>query len=347
MTPEQARRDSSIVIADAHSDLVVDVLRRRDLGEAGVLAARHADALDAAGVRMLMMSTGGDGPTQNIGSDDPFWCTMIRIRALLADLEDSAERFALCLSMADVDTAIASGRIAAMLMIEGASPIKASIDALDIMQRWGIRSIQMTWNARNLVGDGCGEEMTGGGLTRFGRRLITEMNARRMLVDLSHASEALFHAVAETATAPFIVSHANARALCDHPRNLTDDQLRILAAQGGVVGLCMFPWFIDPDRPTAERLVDHLDHIAATIGIDHVAIGADFIYYALDVFGQELSTKDKTGMYSKGFELPNDLKDLRVFAIMENIMANRGYSDEDISKIFSKNLFRIYDHVIG
>ena len=110
-------RASGILIADAHSDLVVDVLRRREEGGTEILAKHHASALNAARVRMLMMSTGGDGPTQNLGSDDPFWCTMIRIRALLADIEESRESFALCLSMKEVDAALARGRIAVLLLI--------------------------------------------------------------------------------------------------------------------------------------------------------------------------------------------------------------------------------------
>ena len=347
MTPADATRDSTIAIADAHSDLVVDVLRRRDAGETAVLSHHHADALAAAGVRMLMMSTGGDGPTQNLGSDDPFWCTMVRIRALLADLEDSADRFAMCRSMDEVDAAMAGDRIAVMMMIEGATPLKTSIDALDIMQRWGIRSIQLTWNARNMVGDGCAESLTGGGLTRFGRTVVQEMNARAMLVDLSHASEALFYSVAETAMAPFIVSHANARTLCEHRRNLTDDQLRVLAEQGGVAGLCAFPGFIDPERPTVERLTDHCEHIAATVGIDHVAIGADFIYFAPELFAQELARTDRAGMYVKGLNPPAELKDLRAFALLEQSMLKRGFKTEEIAKVFSENLLRVYRKVIG
>jgi membrane dipeptidase len=215
------------------------------------------------------------------------------------------------------------------------------------MHRWGIRSIQLTWNARNLVGDGCGENITGGGLTRFGRKLVREMNDRRMLVDLSHASKALFYSVADTATAPFIVSHANARAVCDHPRNLDDDQLRLLAQHGGVIGLCMFAWFVDPEQPSIERLVDHLDHMVGVIGIDHVSVGADFIYYAPEIFARELTSKDKTGMYDQGFNLPDDLCDLRSFALLEHAMVRRGYSLENRSKIFSGNLLRVYREVLG
>ena len=347
MTPQNTRSDRPVMVADGHTDLVVDVLRRREAGETAVLARHHADPLAAAGVGMLMMATGGDGPTQNIGSDDPFWNTMVRIRALIADLEDSADRFALCRSMVDVDAALADGRIAAMLMIEGAASLRGSLDALDIMQRWGIRSIQLTWNARNAAGDGCGEGITGGGLTRFGRRLLSEMNARHMLVDLSHASEAVFFSVAEAATAPFIVSHANARAVHDHPRNLTDDQLRVLAQQGGVIGLCMFPWFIDRENPSVERLADHLDHIASTIGIDHVSIGADYLYYALEVFGQELSLKDRTGMYDQGFDLPAELNGLGSLGLLEEAMVRRNYSRQDIAKVFSENLLRVYRQVMS
>jgi membrane dipeptidase len=341
------KHESEIFVADGHSDLVVDILRRQETGEKAILLRRHVEPLRAAGLRVIMLATGGDGPTQNIGSDDPFWCTMIRIRALLADIEQSAEAVALCVSMRDADKALAEGKIAAFLMIEGASPLKTSVEALDIMYRWGIRSTQLTWNARNLVGDGCGENVTGGGLTRFGRTLVREMNDRRMLVDLSHASKALFYSVAETATAPFIVSHANARTVCDHPRNLDDDQLRVLAQHRGVIGLCMFAWFVDPENPTIERLADHLDHMVDVIGIDHVSIGADFIYYAPEIFGRELTSKDRTGMYDRGFDLPDDLRDLRSFGLLEIAMVKRGYAPEDIAKVFSGNLLRVYREVIG
>jgi membrane dipeptidase len=347
MTDLVRQRDSGISIADGHSDLVVDILRRQEAGERAILLNHHVEPLRTAGVKVMMFSTGGDGPTQNIGSDDPFWCTMIRIRALLADLEESAERVTLCLTMKDVDRALAEEKLAALMMIEGAAPLKTSIEALDILYRWGIRSVQLTWNARNLVGDGCGESATGGGLTRFGKVLIRDMNRRQMLLDLSHASEALFYSVADTAGAPFIVSHANARAVCDHPRNLTDDQLRVLAEHHGVIGLCMFPWFIDSKRPSIERLADHLDHIVGVIGIEHITIGADFIYYAPEIFGRELSSRDKTGMYDKGFNLPQELRDLRSFALLETEMEKRGYSRADMAKVFSENLLRVYREVIG
>lgn len=336
-----------VIVADGHSDIVVDILRRREAGASHVFGERHAGQLNDAKVRMMMLATGGDGPTQNIGSDDPFWSTMKRLHALLADFDETPEVGSLCTSMAEVDRTIGAGRFAGLMMIEGASPLSDSLERLDIFYRLGIRSLQLTWNARNFVGDGCGESQTRSGLTRFGKALVAEMNRKRMLLDLSHASESLFYSAAETTSAPFIVSHANARALCDHPRNLTDHQIRLLAEQGGTLGLCFFPGFVDPERPSIDRLLDHLDHIAGLVGVRHITIGADFIYFAPEIFAQELEATDRSGMYSGGFSVPDDLQDPRGFLLLARGMKERGYSDHEISDVLGRNLLRLYRDVIG
>lgn len=338
--------NKSISIADGHSDIVVDVLKRREAGEHAVFLRHHAKPLRDANHCFLMMSTGGDAPSLNVGSDDPFWATMMRIESLLADLTESAECVNLCLTMSDIDRSIAEGKLAVMMMIEGASPLRTSLEALDLVYRLGVRSVQLTWNARNLVGDGCGEFATGSGLTRFGRALVRALNRKRMLIDLSHCSEALFFSLADATSVPFIVSHANARAICNHPRNLSDEQLRLLAEREGTVGLCFFPWFVDAESPSMNRLLDHLDHIVSLIGIDHVTIGADFIYYAPDVFAREINAKDKTGMYAKGFNIPPDLSDLSAYGLLLSGMRERGYSEAEIAKVCSGNLFRLYRDVI-
>jgi membrane dipeptidase len=341
------RNAGGFVVADGHSDIVVDILRRRQKGERSVFQRLHAAQLKDAGVSMMMLATGGDGPTQNIGKGDPFWCTMMRIQALLEDFEESAEVVRICTTMAEVDRTIMEGRLAGMLMIEGAAPLGGSIETIDLYHRLGIRSIQLTWNARNLVGDGCAESKTGGGLTAFGESVVAEMNRRQMLVDLSHASEATFYSAAESATAPFIVSHANARAICDHRRNLTDRQLKLLAECGGVIGLCFFPWFIDASRPSLRRLLDHLDHIAGLIGPRHISIGADYIYYAPEVFALELTASDRAGIYAKGFDIPADLKDPTGFRQLADGMSARGFSNDDIVGVMSGNLLRLYRETIG
>lgn len=334
-------------VADSHSDLVVDILRRRQQGESRVFQSHHATDLNAWNVRFLMLSTGGDGPTQNLDSDCPLYSTILRIQALLKDIEESHETISLCTSTTEAGPSIDAGRIAAMLMIEGASPLRGSLECLDILYRLGIRSVQLTWNARNEAGDGCGEEMTGSGLTRFGRRLVEALNTKGMLVDVSHASQSLFYSVCENTARPFIVSHANAKSICDHPRNLTDDQIKWVGKLSGVIGLCYFPWFIDSEKPSIDRLVDHLDHIVDLIGISHICIGADFIYYATEVFSRELSSADSNAMYSKGFDIPGELATPEGFAMLMERMSQRGYSDEDIHKVFFSNVMDIYNRTIG
>jgi len=338
----------SFTVVDGHSDLVADILRRRQRGEKAVLLHCYAQELRNAGIRVLMMSTGGDAPVQNIGSDDPMWCTLKRVLAIQQEADESAAAVALCRSVADVEAAIEADKIALLMMIEGGRPLRDDLDAVKFYYLIGIRSIQLTWNARNLLGDGCAESATGGKLTRFGKAVVQEMNSLGMLIDLSHSSESTFYSVAETSTSPFIVSHANARALCNHVRNLTDDQIKLLAQKGGLMGTCFFPRFIDPERPSLERLLDHVDHIAGLVGTDYIAIGADLIYYALDIFEAELTGGRGAGIYGGStFDIPDDLKDLRSFPLFSRGLLHRGYSHDDVDKIMGRNLLRVYKQVIG
>jgi membrane dipeptidase len=137
---------------------------------------------------------------------------------------------------------------------------------VELYYRLGVRSIQLTWNGRNQLGDGCGESETNSKLSRFGKTVVKEMNRLKMLVDVSHASESTFYSAAAVSQSPIIVSHANARTLCDHVRNLTDDQIKVIAGMGGVIGMCFFPKFVDLKKPSLKRMVDHMDHIAAWLG---------------------------------------------------------------------------------
>jgi membrane dipeptidase len=335
-------------LVDAHSDLVADILRRRERGEKAVLLSTYAQELRDAGIKVMMMSTGGDAPVQNIGSGDPMWCTLKRILAIQRESEESGAAVRLCRSMAEVETTVKEGKLALLMMIEGGRPLRDDVDTVEFYYRVGIRSIQLTWNARNLLGDGCAESASGGKLTRFGKAVVREMNRLGMLIDLSHSAESTFYSVAETSTAPFIVSHANARALCNHLRNLTDDQLKLLAQKGGLVGACFFFRFIDTERPSMSRLLDHVDHIAGLVGTDYIAIGADLIYYALDIFQAELTGGGGSAIYGAGgFDMPDDLRDLRSFALFSKGLLERGYSREDVEKIMGGNLLRLYRKVIG
>lgn len=347
VTPEALRYHRDLVVVDGHSDLVVDIYRRHRRGETAVFRRVHADTLRAAGVDVLMLSTGGDAPAQNVGSDDPVWCTLQRIQAVHREQEQSQDVVTLCGRMAEVDQALAAGQIALLMMIEGGRPLRDDAGMLELYYRLGIRSIQLTWNSRNLLGDGCAETEAGGRLTRLGKAVVKTMNRLGMVIDLSHASEATFYSALDTSEAPIIVSHANARAVCSHLRNLTDDQIRALAQHGGVIGACLFPRFIDPEQPSMERLLDHIDHIAALVGVDAISLGPDLIDYALDIFLPELRGYAQGALYGDDFQFPDDLKDVSALPLVTVGLRRRGYATEDIAKIMGGNLLRVYRRVIG
>lgn len=183
----------------------------------------------------------------------------------------------------------------------------------------------MTWNGRNELADGVGESETEGGLTRFGRAVVQEMNRLGMVVDASHLSEAGFWDVLEVSNQPVITSHANSRCICNHRRNLTDEQIRALAARGGVIGLTFYPDFIHPDQPSLEKLLDHMDHIISLAGVDCIGLGSDF---------------DGIDQVTSGLE---DIS--RLPAITEGRW-RRGYREEEIAKILGGNFLRVLQQVL-
>ncbi len=222
--------------------------------------------------------------------------------------------------------AVGEGKIAAVLSIEGGEAVAGDLAVLRCLYRLGVRAIGLTWNERNDIADGVGERESGGGLTRFGRDLVREMNRLGMLVDVSHLSEKSFWDVLAVAKAPIIASHSNAQAVCPHPRNLTDDQIKALAANGGVMGLNFCPDFIDAKEPTQARLLDHAEHIISLVGPDHLGIGSDYDGISSGPVGLEEVTK-----------LPN----------LTAGLLERGHSPATVQKILGENYLRVFAQVFS
>ena len=183
----------------------------------------------------------------------------------------------------------------------------------------------LTWSYRAHAADGAFENVTGGGLTHFGRDLVRSMNELGMIVDISHISDQGFWDVIDVTNAPIIGSHNACRALCEHPRNLTDDQIRAVADNGGVIGVTYVPSFVDADpaKQTLERLLDHFDHIVQVAGTDCIGLGSDF-----DGGGDVL--KDATV----------------VPQITEGLLA-RGWQEDDLRKLLGLNHLRVFRQVCG
>ena len=163
-----------------------------------------------------------------------------------------------------------------MLSLEGMEPLGYDPGLIDVFCSLGVRMASLTWNRRNPFADGVAEAPAGG-LSRIGRALVDRMAGPADRVRPRARREGTFCEVLErTGDRPVLVSHALCRALQDIPRNLTDDQLRALAERDGVVGLMALPFVVHEHEWTLARLIDHVDHLAQTVGVRHVCLGGDF-----------------------------------------------------------------------
>ena len=317
----------SAIVFDGHCDTLLSVLEeRRPLIERSDKGHGDLPRFKAGGVTAQIFAHFAKPAA--LGGTAPTWQALRLLDVFCEALERSPELI-LATRAADVRRAKAEGRLAGVIGLEGAEALRGDLAILRMLYRMGLRNLGLTWSLRNEAGDGVAEARTGGGLTEFGVQVVREANRLGLMLDVAHLAPAGVRDVLALSEAPVIDSHANARALCDHPRNLSDDQLEALAAKGGVVGVVFVPAFIAPDRQaqTLERLLDHIDHIVQVAGVDHVGLGSDF-----DGF-------DDTP--------PAGLEDVTCFPAITAGLLARGYSEEAVRKILGGNFLRVFEQVAG
>lgn len=252
------------------------------------------------------------------------------------------EDLALARSVADVHRAVAEGKIAALMGLEGGHAIEDDLANLSEFYDLGVRYMTLTWSNTHGWADSSNDVARHGGLTGFGREVVGAMNRMGMIVDVSHVSDETFYDTLEVTRAPVMASHSSARALADHPRNMSDQMLRAVARNGGVVMINFSENFIDPEKagvwPSIRHwiisfgwkdtpfslLLDHFDHVESVAGIDHVGLGSDF---------------DGT------LFLPERMKDVSQFPNFTVELLRRGYSEEDVRKVLGGNALRVFSEV--
>ncbi len=246
-----------------------------------------------------------------------------QIDVFYAELSTNEDKLYLIKNADDIKRNQSHNKIGAVLHLEGGEALGDDLAYLRILYRLGIRSIGLTWNRRNLLADGIGEGPLGGGLSKQGRTVLQEMEKLKMITDLSHISERAFFEVLEHYRYPLMVTHANVRNLCPHPRNLTDQQLLALAENDGVVGVNQVKDFVKEINPTVSDLLDHISYIADKIGVRHLALGSDF------------DGADEVVM--PGIEH---------YQSWQALLSRRGFTEQEISMIFNGNAQRVIAAVI-
>jgi membrane dipeptidase len=240
---------------------------------------------------------------------------------------------------AAVDLDRLEGRIGLVLALEGVEPLGSDASLVDVFWELGVRMVGLTWNRRNAFADGVAE-VSDGGLSVAGRDLVARLAACGVVLDLSHASPRTFADVLEAAPdAVVVVSHANCRALVESPRNLTDDQLRAIAARDGVIGMLAHPFVLS--APTIAALADHVDHVVETVGVEHVGLGGDFMrqLVASGAVGNVSLALLPAGMgldaAVEGLEGPEG------YPLLLDELRERGYEGERLSAVLSGNWLRV------
>ncbi len=226
----------------------------------------------------------------------------------------------------DFELAFSKEKIGAMLTVENGNCLEGSLENLHRLYRLGVRALTLTWNGANLLCDGIGEGR-GAGLSDFGRSVVREMNDLGMIIDVSHLSEQGFWDVLEETKAPVMASHSNCQAVCQHKRNLKDEQIQALIETGGLIGLNLYPLFLhNSGTATVSDCLRHLEHILALGGENCLGLGSDF-----DGF---------SGNMPQGISGPHTYH--RLF----EAMAQLGWQDEVIQKISHQNFMHFVSTVL-
>jgi membrane dipeptidase len=244
-----------------------------------------------------------------------------------SELETYKDFITLCHNYNEIQEALSIKKVAAFLSIEGGDALQGELSALRMFYKLGVRSICLTWNHRNEIADGVADASSGGGLTPFGREVIKEMNFLKMLVDLSHISERGFWDVIEATDSPIMVSHSNAKMVCNHRRNLTYKQILAVKDNRGVIGINLYPDFLnDSGKAGLIDVIKHIEYIASLTGSDNIGLGADFD--GID-------------------ETPEGIIGVEDLTKIFNELLKLNYSEDFLNKFAGQNFLRIIKEVCG
>lgn len=362
---EQAKKlHSEALVVDGHNDLPWELRQQGSLSFDKLDVSQRQKTLQTDLPRLREGGVGAQFwsvyvPASTAYDGTALSATLEQIEMVNAMIERYPESLARALTVQDISKARESGKIASLIGLEGGHCIENSLNVLRQLYKLGARYMTLTHSDTLDWADSATDEAKHGGLTPFGEDVVREMNRLGMMVDLSHVSpDTMKHALRIT-KAPVIFSHSSARAVADHPRNVPDDVLKLLAKNDGVVMVNFFSGFVVPaaadnyaesfalrreqekllgdkdkadaivrkwrrahpmPRGTIHDLVDHIEHIANVAGIEHVGLGSDFDGVSV---------------------LPAQLENVSCYPLITQALLDRGYEAEEIKKVLGENLIRV------
>jgi len=284
---------------------------------------------------------------------EDFTQTMDNIAAWLKRFDEYESMIVQARSVKDILQAKKDGKTGIIIGWQNAAPIGNRLDRLELFHALGVRIIQVTYNERNLLGNGCFER-TDEGLSKFGIDAIKEMNRLGILPDLSHVGDRTTLEIIEVSEKPVAITHANSREYFYHVRNKTDEALNALVAKGGVIGANAFPSHLRTQfESTLPDYVDSIEDLVGRVGIDHVAIGTDytqdqdaaFFDWLFSQQGVKWQPRDVAYpdplVHPAGMETPDKFGNIAVELL------NRGFKEDDIKKVMGGNWLRLFQEVWG
>lgn len=309
------------IIVDAHCDTISLLLEKEcELNENNL----HIDLKRMSMVGGYVQFFAAFIDAQNIVGN-PLANALAQIDKLYEQINKYSNEIEIAFSYNDILRITEDKKCAGIMSIEGGEALEGSLATLRMLYKLGVRSVCLTWNYQNEIASGVGSE-SDNGLSDFGIEVINEMNKLGMIIDVSHLGERGFWDVIDNIKKPIIASHSNAKKICGHRRNLTDEQIIALAKNGGVTGINFYPRFLNDEGNAAiTDILRHIDHIASLVGTKHIGFGSDF----------------------DGIEItPYDVEDVTKVSAIINQLGKLNYSDEEINDIAGGNFLRVIKEVL-
>ncbi len=239
-------------------------------------------------------------------------------KKLVLEQKSNANNFLICKDANDIENFVKSkNKCGAILTVEGGAVLGGKLENIKCLREKGVRVMTLTWNGSCEIGDGVGVTNPNG-LSEFGKKAVKEMEKCGIIVDVSHASERLFYDVCEISEKPLIATHSNSKQICNHRRNLTDEQFRIIAERGGIVGINFCKDFLSEKKsPNLDDIIKHAEHFLELGGENSIAIGSDF----------------------DGCDVPDEIAGIEYIENLYEYFLKKNYNQNIIDKVFFGNAY--------